>query len=162
MHILHNQNPTVLCNEYHGRDRLCHKAFDARYTTERLIHDIFKRIRRDTCLEAAEEFDMEEKQDEDDDSPKMALDIYKMLLWSHDNEEQVALFMLEYERLAARLNDTWALDEQADPEDEKRAEWLPEKITALRMEHNERWLDYGEEEEDGDPASYARQLFDIG
>ncbi|RYN32867.1 hypothetical protein AA0112_g6086 [Alternaria arborescens] len=162
MHMLHNQNPTPLCNEYHGRDRLCHKAFDARYTTERLIHDIFKRIRRDTCLEAAEEFDMEEKQDEDDDSPKMALDIYKMLLWSRDNEEQVALFMLEYERLAARLNDTWALDEQADPEDEKRAEWLSEKITALRLEHNERWLDYGEEEEDGDPASYARQLFDIG
>lgn len=105
---------------------------------------------------------MEKKQDEDDDSPKMALDIYKMLLWSRDNEEQVALFMLEYERLAARLNDTWALDEQADPEDEKRAEWLSEKITALRVEHNERWPDYGEEEEDGDPASYARQLFDIG
>ncbi|RYO42752.1 hypothetical protein AA0111_g399 [Alternaria arborescens] len=101
MHMLHNQNPTALCNEYHGHDRLCHKAFDARYTTERLIHDIFKRIRRDACLEAAEEFDMEEKQDEDDDSPKMALDIYKMLLWSRDNEEQVVLFMLEYERLAA-------------------------------------------------------------
>ncbi|KAH8643523.1 hypothetical protein IG631_00986 [Alternaria alternata] len=163
MHMLHNQNPTALCNEYHGHDRLCHKALDARYTTERLIHDIFKRIRRDTCLEAAEEFDMEKKQDEDDDSPKMALDIYKMLLWSRDNEEQVALFMLEYERLAARLNDTWALDEQADPEDEKRAEWLSEKITALQVEHNERWPDYGEEEEeDGDPASYARQLFDIG
>ncbi|KAL1800082.1 hypothetical protein ACET3X_000424 [Alternaria dauci] len=157
--MLHDQSPTTVCAEYHGRGRPCHTAYDARYTTEQLIHDIFQRIKIDTCREALEALEMEDNQDTDDDSPKNALDRYELLLWSREMEEKVPLFMLEYERLATKLNGIWARDEEADSEDEKRAEWLVEKITALRVEHNERWLDFGEEE-DEEPGHYAEQLFD--
>jgi hypothetical protein len=71
--------------------------------------------------------------------------------------------MLEYEELVTKLNATWERDEEADPKDEQRAKALSEEITALRLEHHERWPTYEEEEgEERGPADYARLVLYSG